>query len=609
MRKISSVALTTRVFFVFLSVLLFSVLIIGSAFYVYYKGSIEGMLKETIGLSMKSNAENINEFFVRAGMATTLMNSDQSELVPLLSEYDGDLFQGVKDYRAAKLTLSGYMDITVGEISPYVAYLFVNEERNIFDILPEGHMSTIKNVKGNDKVVVLQKDSIITDEDWYLKAEKLNGKPYWFKFEKNSSELFLAKSFKQDRLENRKVKKYNVGAILCGFDMSWIIERLNKSELTKDARILLVSENGEIIYSNTPEYEGLTVGEFLGTGVVDNNNVSEVQVGGTNHYIQVESLDQGLSLITLVPHFDVSKRIREMLSIVFFIIIGVAITGAVITAFLSHIVILPIKKLSLHMLNNSDLQLIDTDSVKSNEAGILYSSFNNMMKKIQTLIEEVRISANRQKEAELKTLQAQINPHFLYNTLDSICCIALVNHEYKIAEGLSALADLLRYNIKNPDIVVPLEQELDIIENYISIQRLKNGERLTYCCDIDESMKDVFIPKMLIQPLIENSITHGASLETGNIEIDLLCFEERENIIILVQDKGNNADVNRINRHLSGEINISTSAGGFGIRNVQQRIQINYGNQYGLWYEKNDYNGTNAIISIPKVAIRSKDNG
>ncbi|MEG0491650.1 MAG: histidine kinase, partial [Clostridia bacterium] len=203
------------------------------------------------------------------------------------------------------------------------------------------------------------------------------------------------------------------------------------------------------------------------------------------------------------------------------------------------------------------------------------------------------------KELELIALQAQINPHFIYNALDSINWLALCDGNDDIAEIVSALASIMRYSIQNPNGRVPLSAELTHVENYINIQSKQSRHPIGISFDIDKTYLTFEMPKFLIEPLVENCVIHGLRNVLENGKINISCHQEQGLLILEVSDNGIGADAELLNRYLTGAVASLAHSDGFGIQNIDERIKLHYGKGYGLCFAPNQGGGLTARITLP----------
>mgnify|MGYP000756414180 FL=1 len=241
------------------------------------------------------------------------------------------------------------------------------------------------------------------------------------------------------------------------------------------------------------------------------------------------------------------------------------------------------------------------------EMAILSTSFNQMVEQIGNLVEGIKVEQLNLKATELKLLQAQINPHFLYNTLDTIIWLAEAGEKEQVVNMVSSLSDFFRTTLsKGQDFITVQEEELHI-QSYLQIQQFRYQDILEYEIEIPEELYQYKILKMTLQPLVENALYHGIKNKrrlghiriSGQIEGDYLIFE--------VYDDGSGIDPEkliRLKKVLDGEIEEKENPSGFGLYNVQQRICLNYGQGYGLQLESEYGEWTRVYVRIPCNKIK-----
>lgn len=228
----------------------------------------------------------------------------------------------------------------------------------------------------------------------------------------------------------------------------------------------------------------------------------------------------------------------------------------------------------------------------------LSDSFEHMVGRIQCLMTTVREEEINLRKTELKALQAQINPHFLYNTLDSIAWMCERGKNADAVKMVHALARLFRISISRGHELIPIEKELQHAESYLLIQKFRYKNQFTYHFTVDESCLHCLCNKITLQPIIENSITHGLDLmvDPGHIEIEVC--SEGEDILFKVSDDGIGMSAEQVAELLKNEPSDRT---GIGIKNVNDRLRIYFGPQYGLSIDSVPDEGTTVTIRMPRV--------
>jgi len=242
---------------------------------------------------------------------------------------------------------------------------------------------------------------------------------------------------------------------------------------------------------------------------------------------------------------------------------------------------------------------------RSDELGYLSKCFNKMSKEIDILVNRVYKEQLTRKEAELKALQAQINPHFLFNTLESINWMAQLNNVPEIRDMVTSLGAIMEASIGKGNPLIPLRRELKYIDSYILIMKNRYGDRLTYESDIDETVLGCQVPKLLLQPLIENAIYHGIDRMRKKGIIKMTIKKEGEVIYIEVMDNGKGIEseeleiLNRKFEEVNDDYLLMGRRKGIGLENVNGRIKLFFGQQYGLTMESEYESYTKIKLTIP----------
>ena len=227
---------------------------------------------------------------------------------------------------------------------------------------------------------------------------------------------------------------------------------------------------------------------------------------------------------------------------------------------------------------------------------VLYQSYNELVERIQRSTKEQVAAIQREKLLELNLLQMQINPHFLCNALNSISCVTMLRNETDIADAATALASFLRYNISPVEADVTLQREIEMTENYIEIQNFLHPDFVFIQFEVELDAQQYLLPKMLLQPLIENCVKYAQ--RDGCIEIMVSAYTIDGHLRIAIEDNGTGCDVDAINQTLMQDP-YANGAHGFGIRNVHQRIVLKFGEAYGLHYCLSETGGVIVRMDLP----------
>lgn len=231
--------------------------------------------------------------------------------------------------------------------------------------------------------------------------------------------------------------------------------------------------------------------------------------------------------------------------------------------------------------------------------------------KIRKLVDSIYDKQELLRKSEFKALQAQINPHFLYNSLDSIIWLLRMDRTNEAIVILQNLIVLFRIFLSKGHEVIPVRQEVRHLDSYLQIQSMRYSRKFTYTVDVPEEYKDFYTLKLILQPLVENSIYHGMSAEHGSIHIHVSLIMGKDTLTFRVEDTGQGMSEEQLER-LRESIQVqakreedvlasSEKEGGYGLQNVNERIKIYFGAQYGLSIESKQGEGTTVNVVIPKI--------
>ncbi|SFB22565.1 Histidine kinase-, DNA gyrase B-, and HSP90-like ATPase [Cohnella sp. OV330] len=245
----------------------------------------------------------------------------------------------------------------------------------------------------------------------------------------------------------------------------------------------------------------------------------------------------------------------------------------------------------------------------NNEIGRIAANFNAMQDELQTLIETKYVNQIKLQEVELKMLYSQINPHFLYNTLDSIRAMSDYYKVGEIGEVAQALADMFRYNTRNRDEIVTLQEELEQIDAYMKIQGIRFDDKIVYELDIEEALYGFPLLKMTLQPLVENAVFHGIERKRGKGTIRIAARSEHDGVHLTVSDDGvgiSDARLGELRAKLNWQLHRevwpdSAAEGGIGVRNVYTRYAIRFGERMFFRIDSQKGVGTSITLILPNV--------
>ena len=435
------------------------------------------------------------------------------------------------------------------------------------------------NIVSSDKNNDMKISENMMKEKWYVDAINNSDMPVFNPSRKNStSSMNSALWFLSISRDIKNSKGENLGVIV--FDIKYeILKRyLNSISFGKQIDNIIVDKNNNIIYYKDVKCfaDKKCLAKFSEKNKNKDTYLYETQIENTNWNLR--SLANTNDLVTLKKNFSHIVIIIFLFSLAFSSII----TFIVITKILK-----PLIKLENHMQNfENNLREFHLSEKTGYEIQNLVEHFNIMVEKIKYL-----------REYEIKALHSQINPHFLYNTLDTIIWMAEFKDNEKVINITKSLANFFRLSLSNGHEKIPLKDEIMHTKEYLFIQKQRYEDKLSYFFNIEnESLLSIEVPKIIIQPIVENSIYHGIKNLSGNGIITIDVYRENSTINISVKDNG-------IGFEKAKQFKKSKT-GGVGIKNVDKRIKFYYGKNYGVFINKdNKTEGAEVIIKIPFKSI------
>ena len=377
------------------------------------------------------------------------------------------------------------------------------------------------------------------------------------------------------------------------------LQNILKARLGKTGYIYVVdSENNIVVKPN-----GIDVEEMHEQLVTDINTIEKSGL----HYLTksaliVEtSLDaQGWKIIGVMPNKELYTGADTVLWVIIISFIAAMILAFFLACYISKKTVDPITEISTLMneVENGNFD-VEIKTIKQDEIGKLSSSFNKMIKQIDALMEQTNLNAHKLRKAELKALQAQINPHFLYNTLGTIVWLARANDNDLIIKMVMALTRFFKIGISSGKDFITVAEEIAHVENYLSIQEIRYKEKLDYSIHLQKEVASYYTLKLILQPLVENAIYHGIKLKDGKGHLSIKAYGKDENIIFEVLDDGVGMDMGKLSLLQDGKGYVKSKS--YGIKNITERIKIFFGEQYGIRFYSEPGKGTKVVITIPKI--------
>lgn len=328
-----------------------------------------------------------------------------------------------------------------------------------------------------------------------------------------------------------------------------------------------------------------------------------VQIQGGSYQIRSElSPYTGWRTVGVFSMDEVMSSVNTIVYILFTCVIISLVLVVIVSFKFSRTLTNPIFKLKRLMKQAESGDLTVRFNFEHNdEIGELGQSFNHMIARIDQLIQMVYVEQENKRTAEMKSLQEQIKPHFLYNTLDTISWMARDYDAEDIVRLVDALTNMFRIGLSHGKDIITVKEEITHVSNYLYIQKIRYKDKLNYVIHVDESLYAIEVPKLILQPLVENAIYHGVKAKRGGGTITITGVPEGENLVFTVQDDGAGMlqeKVEELNRRMS-ERSVLDEKKSFGLFYIRERIQLCYGKGYGVHVESTLGEGTRVTITLP----------
>lgn len=369
-----------------------------------------------------------------------------------------------------------------------------------------------------------------------------------------------------------------------------ITDLIMESSLPEGSEVYILNEFNQCIYPLHADIE----------------SINQIKTENSKYCYSIITSDKSrLSIMAQLSTQNIEEMMKQLFVKLFIILFIVLLIGCVLTWYMSTRLIKPIVNLKTKM-ELVGAGRFDTRMVveSKDEIGQLEGMFNNMTESVETLIHEVYEKSLASKEAQISAMQSQINPHFLYNTLETINMMSVSAGNYDISEAVSSLGRMMRYCVSNEEHFATLEEEIRFVNDYYDIQKLRFEDLHSLRIDVEQGCEGLMVPKLLLQPFVENIVQHG--MGGGIVDIVLQVYLQQQDIIITVENNGLPLTLEeqkklegRLFKAVQPQENLQGSRGkGYGLANVHRRLQLIYGENYGVFIDKEYISGARFIIKL-----------
>ncbi|OMF52201.1 histidine kinase [Paenibacillus rhizosphaerae] len=548
----------------------------------YHKSSliVEQQVSKVAALTIVQVSDKLNMFFKKL---------DDSSMMVLNSKIVHNILEQRQGDNAYETTLK------VKDGKDMLTSIMINSPE-ILDIY-------IFDVKGKNSV--LSADSLMSipnqwDSDWYKAILKANGNTVWFGLSETSYLKKTGMGFPVFGL-GRAIRSWETGEIIGVMFVevmgNVLIDELNRVQFGDTGYVYIVNDRNQYFYHPDPDEYGQTSKLPLPA------RKTQLREGRRNTLMIPELLDNDWRVVGVVPLEEMtadSASIRNLTVLITLCSIVLAIgMGYYVTRRIGN----PLVNLSRLMRKGEAGDLtIRSRSVGRNEIGQLGRSFNKMIEQIELLIERIAKEESEKKKAEIRALRYQINPHFLYNTLNSIRWLAKLNRTNDVDQAVTSLVQLLEVSMGRSGVFIQLGEELDLLQKYMVIQGYRYDNAITLLIDCPDELKQIPIPRMLLQPIVENAVFHGIAPKDEPGTIEIRARQEGEEIIVSIADDGVGMSEERL-AHIFADERAHHHRGmtNIGLRHVHQTIRLYYGSGYGVSVTSELMQGTEVTITFSNL--------
>lgn len=574
--------------FAFLSVI---IIICGYYYYTNYNFQ-ESQIIQNVSSNIDYIQSNMNRMLMRCEEFSDKIYFDNKITKVLTRQY-----VSTKDY----YNLDGDLVDAIGDISLYLDNDIIS--RYIRGIVIKGNNgNVIKYGEDADYININE----LTEMDWF-KKDKYNNFVEWESMIHNDSPVSQVKY--QIPFVRQLISTYtgkNVGWLFVSISPSIIKDVVKDYELSSDDILIICDKDKNCIYSSKPELFETDISDMV--SVWDDDKA--ISYDDQKWFAVKDYSDySGLEIIQLINYkvFQSQSDILKKSTLMVILIMLVVIFS--LTSLLSNSLTKPISNITKRMklISKGDFS-VDKTLEGDDEIGTLGKGINMLSQSVDSLMEQIRKEEAMKKELEYKTLQSQINPHFVYNVLNSIKIMAQLQAADSIYIMVESFGELLKEVSKGVDDKITIEKEFELLERYVYLQKIRKKGLIRTEYDIEPGCENSLIIKFLLQPLVENAILHGFEGKRGMELIHISARRRGDNLQILIRDNGIGMTEEEIRQLFECNNENQVHYNKIGVKNIQERIQILYGPQYGLSYESELNKYTLVSVLLPFEVKRGEDN-
>lgn len=445
-------------------------------------------------------------------------------------------------------------------------------------------------VISNETELEMSVSKDMMEQEWYVAAIDNQQMPALtsarlqeFSMDKDTWVIALSQEIVDD--EGR-----NLGVVLLDIKYQVIESYLDNLPLGTNGFSFIMDEQNQVVYHPDPSYFIDETKKDNLIKMVQDKEGYDASLKILTHHYEIPNSHWTLVGVSSLDQLDTVKRqLIQVLTLIGGIILIVVFGGGY---FIAERITKPIKRLQNAMIEFDKFKTSIDIPYGCYEVEQLNLQFQKMLEEIQGLLSEIKEKESYLRTYELNSLYSQINPHFLYNTLDTIIWMAEFNDSQKVIEVTKSLAQFFRISLSKGQEMITLENEIEHISQYLFIQKQRYDELLNYDINLPNELKDIQVPKIILQPIIENAIYHGIREKTEGGHIQVNCSKNDSKLVIVIEDDG-------VGFSSNVKDNIDVKLGGVGLENVRKRLQLVYGDESQFLISSSEDVGTTVTIIVP----------
>ena len=550
-------------------------------------------------------------------LAGFLSNNDAIVLRLTASKQIGTIAD-MKQYAAAeaqhvKAALSEELSNAIGFQMNNIQYqtetiLFFNADMPIGSLFVAEELSAVTG--GTYR---MYSDELIKNTDWYRTLQRRQ-EPYYIFTLPEHDKLYFAYTM-QNTYCRIPYRKEGLGTLIIAVPIRQMQDLVYFYPLTEHSSFAVLNSANEILFSDF-KYDHILTGSMF-TDHINRISVPDsgitVKLDNNKLLCTVQGLPKGLKLVYLTPMRDINRVVNSAAIPVLLIIAAGSLILLALLLLSARYITQPIIKLSRDIASITDTRTVDPalfSGYADSEVKILCASFKQLLETSNMLIKNAETQTALRKDMELRALQAQINPHFIFNAMDTVNWMALSEGKSEIADLVDAIAEVMRYSISEAEQPVPLATEIFNIKKLIYIYECRFPGKIVFEVHASNALcSHLYIPKFIIQPLVENSIRYGKDLHKTDLYVRLEGEEQNGCTVLRVIDDGAGCDTDSLNRYVQYEDVDLPVHGGFGVRNVNERIRLFFGQDSALHFYYNEEQRFTAEMILHETAKAAASQG